>query len=232
MKKRILIILSLFLAAAVLCVLAIAVVLPQFKNPVLYPKLDFENGAINTILMLSLPLIIAALLIILAVWLFITKRKDYTIIAIILIFTFIPGSLVCFSFDISLLSDNIWYSESEERKQLDGYVENTLEFEVLDANDLVFFYKASEITEYHYKFYPWYESEEFTITFSVQLTKERFEEAINLLKTETAFVQNGNDNNGNFTVSEAYYFYRDWKGSIIEYNSEANTISFFFHNVW
>ena len=230
MKKRILTIFSIFLTAAVLCILAISVISPQFKNPVLYPKLDVKNGAIGSIFMLLFTLVIAVALLLLAIWLFTTKRKDYIIIAIIITVVFIPLSLAFFSLDMSLLSDKIWYSECKERKPLDSYVETTLEFEVLDANDLIFFYKESEISEYYYEFYPWYESEEFTISFSVRLSKERFRETVNLLKTETAFEQNGNDNIGSFTVSESYFFHRDWEGSIIKYDSEAGIISFFFYN--
>ena len=228
MKNKTIYILIAILSVAVAVALTWTVLSPQFKNPLLYPKVDFENGAVGTIFLLSLPLIGALGLLIISIFLFKTKDKGYVIIAIILLVTFIPMLICGYIIQTPLLTDNIWCSTTDEIKRLDGFVEDKLKFETLDADDLIFFYEDGEIIYYSYKYCPLYGVEEFEISLSVKLSDEKFDEAVALLQKETAFKQSGDGNVGSFIVDDYYFYSRNWEGSVIEYNNDENKITLYF----
>ena len=224
MKRKTFVVISVIATAITLCIYGILIILPQFKSPVLYPHLDFGFYLI----LLAIPLFIIEFIVLLSIWIFAKKGVRFKVIAIILAILATPPWLVIHDLLYTFYSNDIWYSSSDMRKTLDPFVERELEFDVIDQDELLFFYKMAEFTEYKYEFHPWYENEAFTLEYSVRLSDSRFEEALAYLKSETRFLHKSNGNKGQFTIVPRYMYDYEMLDSIITYDNETNIIEYHF----
>ena len=209
--------------------LAFIVLFPQFKDPYLFPRFAFDEGAVGRLIGMILLLLAVDALVVVSVWLILKKHIQYILISIVIISLLLPLATAFFLLDAKIASDGFWCSKTNDRAcfgVLDPFVDDAFHFETLESDELIGFYKTSEVSDYSYYYFQRNDYYEFDISFSVNLTDERFDEAYSLLSAEPVFIDSGNGAKGKFTLMDDYYMSYFWSELEIDYDNEANVIRY------